>query len=420
MPIIPVMINQHIEEASFIWLIRNGAISEPQYDLADLCNLDDIQDAHIDGLRIAGQPGWKICQEFMETGEPGEIFIAGVLAFESRIPERMDLLLASVETDDELKRALISAIGWIDFDIIAEPIQRLISADLPFLKYIGLAAHAVHRRDPGSILVQLLEDEDPIVRARALKTAGELARLDLLALLPSHFTEDNPKCRFYAAWSAALMGDRSALPVLKAVADDGGGYAQRACDLVVRILPVADSLAWLAGLTQRPEALRQALWGYGVLGDPLAVPRLTEMMNRPESARAAGEAFSMITGIDLDYEDLETDPPGDFEAGPTEDPEDEDVALDPDEDLPWPDPELIARWWNQNRQNYKKGTRYLCGQPISEQHCTHVLKHGCQRQRMSAALELALMKPDRPLFEVRAPGFAQRRLLGLAKRWTTP
>jgi hypothetical protein len=41
----------------------------------------------------------------------------------------------------------------------------------------------------------------------------------------------------------------------------------------------------------------------------------------------------MITGVDIAYEDLEGVWPEGFEAGPTENPENENVAMDPDEDL---------------------------------------------------------------------------------------
>lgn len=42
-------------------------------------------------------------------------------------------------------------------------------------------------------------------------------------------------------------------------------------------------------------------------------------------------------------------------------------------------------------------------------HRQHVLRHGYQRQRAAAAIELAMMKPGQPLFEVRAPGFCQQK-----------
>ena len=119
----------------------------------------------------------------------------------------------------------------------------------------------------------------------------------------------------------------------------------------------------------------------------------------------------MITGVDLAYQDLEGEWPEGFHAGPTENPEDEDVAMDADEDLPWPNPQLVGRWWDENGPRFAAGERNLCGQPIAEANCREVLRSGYQRQRIGAALELALLRPDAPLFEWRAPAFRQKALL---------
>jgi uncharacterized protein (TIGR02270 family) len=183
--------------------------------------------------------------------------------------------------------------------------------------------------------------------------------------------------------------------------------------MVLRRMHLSDAHAWLQELSKHPNLKKLAVAGYGVVGDPMAVPWLILMMEVPDLARVAGESFTMITGVDLAYEDLEGEWPEGFEAGPTENPEDEDVEMDPDEDLPWPDPKLIADWWNKNKNNFRNGTRYLFGKPISSDQCQHVLRHGYQRQRAAAALELAIMQPGQPLFEVRAPGFRQKQILGL-------
>jgi hypothetical protein len=52
--------------------------------------------------------------------------------------------------------------------------------------------------------------------------------------------------------------------------------------------------------------------------------------------------------------------------------------------------------------------RFLCGEPISEAHCQEVLRSGYQRQRIAAALELASMRSQVPLFPWRAPACRQR------------
>jgi uncharacterized protein (TIGR02270 family) len=121
----------------------------------------------------------------------------------------------------------------------------------------------------------------------------------------------------------------------------------------------------------------------------------------------------MVTGVDIAYEDLEGKWPEGFEAGPTENPEDDYVELDPDEDLPWPNPQLIQKWWGRHKSQFSSGARYLMGKPISPDHLQHVLRTGRQRQRAAAALELAMLYRGQPLFEVRMPGFRQTQVLGL-------
>jgi len=165
--------------------------------------------------------------------------------------------------------------------------------------------------------------------------------------------------------------------------------------------------AWHRQLTKEPTQLRTAAIADGIIGDPEAVEYLIDLMNVPAIARVAGEAFSMITGVDLAYEDLSGEKPEDFEAGPSEDPEDENVAMDPDEHLPWPVPALVAKWWNQHRAQFQTSRRYLRGKEITIQSLREVLTGGNQRERAAATLELALREPTQPLFEVRARGALQ-------------
>ena len=181
----------------------------------------------------------------------------------------------------------------------------------------------------------------------------------------------------------------------------------------MRRLPHASAIDWHSELARHPDAYRLAIIGAGVIGDPVLIAWLIDRMERPELARVAGESFSMITGIDITYADLDGERPEGFESGPTENPEDENVELDPDEDLPWPNPELIRAWWGKNKSGLNCGTRYLLGQPITFEQMEHVLRTGRQRQRHAAASELSMLKPGLPLFEVRAPGFRQQRMLGL-------
>src|SRR5437016_12004830 len=115
--IIPEIVQQHAEEAAFLWLLRDAAVSAPHYLLADLVRLEDRVEAHIDGLRVAGEPGWEIAKgQLVEIGEPGEVFAAALLAFESGDAARVQDVLAAGIAKPEAVRAMISALGWLTYE----------------------------------------------------------------------------------------------------------------------------------------------------------------------------------------------------------------------------------------------------------------------------------------------------------------
>lgn len=55
--IIESIVTQYAEESSFLWLLRENAIYAPHYNLKDLAEHDERVEAHVDGLRIAREPG---------------------------------------------------------------------------------------------------------------------------------------------------------------------------------------------------------------------------------------------------------------------------------------------------------------------------------------------------------------------------
>lgn len=413
MAVIPIIIEQHAEEAAFLWLLRNNAVNEPHYSLSDLAHLDNRTEAHIDGLRIAGDEGWEICKETLTWEEAGEVFTAAVLAFESGNEDYIQTVLEAGSGDPELSRGIISALGWLSYPQAEKFIQLYSSSNLPELRRIGIGAYAVHRQDPGKILHDCVTSPETFLKARTLKAIGELGKKEFAAAVKDLLNDDDENCRFYAAWSSTLLGNMTGLPVLQNFAETEGPHAERACSIALRRMSIAEGHDWNKAIAKKTNLQRIALIGAGAIGDPALIPWIMEYMSIPEMARVAGESFTMITGIDLADDHLEGEWPEGFEAGSTESPEDEDVEMDPDEDLPWPAPELIHKWWSENKNNFRIGTRYLCGKPISEQQCQHVLRYGYQRQRAAAAIELAMMRPGEPLFEVRAPGFRQQQILGL-------
>jgi len=411
--IIKSIIDQYADQSAFIWFLRDRAIQAPHYSLKDLAKLDGRVEAHIDGLRVAGDAGWEKCSEALEEGESGEVFAAAVLAFESGDGARIQLVLDVADEKPDTCRGLVSALGWLNWQQAEAHVGKLLSDASPLFRCVGLAASAAHRQDLGNALIDALRDEHPLLRSRALQAIGELGRKELLPFIRDNLGAEDDFCRYSAAWSLALLGNADSAFVLKSFVRPDFSWPEDALKVAMRRMPLSSAIDWQAELARKPESMRLAIIGAGAIGDPTLVPWLLEQMAVPELARVAGESLTLISGVDIAFADLEGERPEGFESGPTEDPDDEDVEMDPDEDLPWPNPELIRGWWEKNGGGFRSASRYLMGQPISFGQAEQVLKTGRQRQRQAAALEMSMLKPGLPLFEVRAPGFRQQRLLGL-------
>jgi uncharacterized protein (TIGR02270 family) len=412
--VIDSIISQHVDETSFLWQLRENATGQPNYNLKDLENLEERINAHLDGIRVAGDAAWAFCVSGLQHKESGEVFTATYTAIDNSKQDWLDETLAVVGTAPECARGLVSALGWLPKEKLQGYVIQWLKSDVPLLRQIGLSACAIQRVDCGGYIKLGIHDSDHGVSARALRSVGELRRRDLLPEVKAHLSSEDPIRRFWAAWSATLLGDADGLMTLQAFFDSESEIQQHAIMLGLRAMDKSSAVNWVRAHTNRSGFERAIIKATGMVGDPVTIPWLISLMQKPEYSRLAGESLTMITGLDLAYEDLDGDRPEGFESGPTENPEDEDVAMDPDEELPWPDYQRVSLWWSQNESRFVAGERYLCGQPITQEHCLHVLKNGYQSQRRAAAMELALINQNEPVFNCSATAKHQLRLLGMA------
>jgi uncharacterized protein (TIGR02270 family) len=390
------------------------------YALFDLAKLDHRLEAHIDSLRILGDDGWQLCLEALSKGDA---FPGAVLAFESNDLTRAEPIHAAVPLPLD---QLIAALGWLPPGDVLPRIQPLLQSTDPDHRTIGVAAAGFHRIDPCPALTAGINSDLPSLRARALQTLGELGPAAYHYEMDRGLTHnDDANCRFWAAWSASLLGDicttRSwPLDNLISLAESGGLHCQEAAAMASRRLAHIgrsnDALAWHKRLADSGQ-IRTAVRVAQALADPVLIPWLIELMREPSLSRVAGEAFSHITGTDIAYLDLDLkEPPVPISNEP---PVDAMEPPDEDQDLAWPDPALVTRWWKKYQAGFAPGTRYLLGKPLSADSALHALKFGYQRQRAAAALELAFMRQPVHgcfLYNTAKPGFRQMREFGLSRK----
>ncbi|MCC8392304.1 hypothetical protein LJ656_06850 [Paraburkholderia sp. MMS20-SJTR3] len=91
---------------------------------------------------------------------------------------------------------------------------------------------------------------------------------------------------------------------------------------------------------------------------------------------------AITTRLNLTYLDLERRQPESVDFRPSGNHEDNDVAMDPNDDLPWTGSHKIAAWWAANSHRFHAGTRSSTGAPVTRELCSHVLKSEYRRRRL--------------------------------------
>jgi len=414
-PEVPVVVRQHVEDAAVLRQTRRMLARAPHVRLHLLRRLDDRLAASLDGLLVAGEHGRASSIAALESPGRGAVFAATVGAIERRDDALLDRLLALAEALPEAAAGLLSAFGWVEAESLRGFVGDLLADPGPFRRWVGLSACGLHRVDPGASLVAALADAQPALRMRALRIAGELGRQELLPHCLEGLRDADADCRFEAARAAALLGaPHDAVQPLRDMAHAAPVDDARALVLLLKLgTPPQMAPLLQEWAADHPGDARTLVKGLGVVGDPKFVPWLIDRMDDPAMARLAGESFGTLTGLDLAWLDLDRKPPEDVASGPNDDPADDDVAMDEDESLPWPDAAKVAAWWQAHGEAFAAGQCHFMGAPPDEAHCMRVLREGGQRQRAAAADHLCLLAPGTRLFPTHAPAWLQQRLLGV-------
>ena len=410
-PAVRFVVEQHAEELATLWATRNGLAANGYIRLRQLARFDERIAAHEDGCVIASDAALEVLTAELANVSAGRVFATAVAALDLNHRATIARCLTLAEASPNAHRGMRSAVGWVSASRLTGIVKDLLAQASSSRRTLGLAACRLHGADPGAALAACLGDDDPDVRAESTRTAGVLGLGSLLR--PYSAAENEPTSdQFWRLWSAVLLGDRgAALRALTDVAMAPGSKRARAFRLVCQATSTTVAREILRDVAADPMRVRCLIEGSGVVGDPEYVPWLIKHMGEPKAARLAAESFSLITGVDLSASKLDATAPDNVKSTPTDDPDDTNVAMDPDEDLPWPDLQKVEAWWRANGDRFQKGVRYFMGHPLTRENCINVLKTGYQRQRILAAHYLCLLEPGTPLFNTSAPAWRQQRWL---------
>lgn len=397
--IIKPLVRRHAADGAFYWLQHEASSNSPRLSLSDLGRYSELLDAHIEGVQVAGLTGWEVMLDALDRWkQPGEAFMCAYSALSRQDWDHLNILLGYVKTrPDELLRAIISAIAWLPQldalcfitrwttggtdaifqvaalrafaligkrrypaehsssmprDVLGEPLHSFLADENAHVRAAACRVASVYPADPqlDSILVFLLQDDDPAVRAQA---AMALCRRYNMSVA-------DPGLQ-HARLGAAEVLWQCVVSQIQQIQKLSGWYRKQG---LRRLTGWVENLAWMVprGHIQLPALLtfmppRIALHFIAHHADPVHLPYVLAQMENEDTARFAGWVWSTMTGIELRTAGL-TLPEPDQETSAAL----SDARLDADTGLPLPNYNAIRTYAVSSLQN---GEPHLIGQLLT-------------------------------------------------------
>ncbi|WDT75869.1 MAG: TIGR02270 family protein [Candidatus Manganitrophus sp.] len=398
------ILEEHLEEADFLFQQRTNALTDRAYDLDGLAELEERLLAHLDGLVIGGKEAWALLEPKLAGGEVGEVFAAAFVALESGEPARIELLQKTFgEGEGPLLDGIRHALRHTPSPEIEKIVRPSLHSEKGAVRAAAIDLIGFRRLPLESRLLQAgLQEKDPLVVAAAANAVGRLRLADLKNEIEGGLESDAASVRLEAMRAGLLLKSERALSrCRKAVQErvEEGGEAI----LLLGLLGHPEDGPLLVNALGEAALARNAVMSLGLLGRAAGMEALIQCTADPKLARWAGEAVRTVTGVDLEKENLVA-PKAEAKAE-----EEDELEDDPDEGLPVPDPAKVETWWRKNASRFDKKARYRKGQPYSPQKLIELLHTGTLPERHHAALEFALIDSKRPPLETRAFAARQRK-----------
>ncbi len=416
-PVMMDVLEEHLDEASFLWSQWERALVAARHDLSDTAELEERLLAHVDGLVIGGEPAAaELLLPGLETDERERISASALALLSGPGKRELEETLGVLDSGDEVQRAGVArALELSEREGLDALLLERLSSEDPALKAVAFQVLSFRGAVPPETRTQwLYQDEAGLVIA-ALRDPRPLPRDVAQTVLPQLLVDPRPGVREAAIVSGLVSGSRAAWKACRKVAEEGG-TGRGLCLALMALGGDEQDTQWLAELAREESSRADVLWALGFSGHELSAEACLKWMDDAKTAALAGEAFSAITGLKLE---------GEFRLAPEEEDDalvpleqedlDANLVPGPEASLPLPKREPVEHWWQKAQKDFTRGTRYLRGNKLDASGLLEALGSEPMRRRPMLALELAIRSRGTHLLQTRAFTRRQRAELSAAQ-----
>lgn len=351
---------EHLEEISFLYEHRCGALRDAEYSLLDLGDIDERIEAHLDALVLGEELALTVVQSCLAMPDSGELYTAARLFCRS---DRADLVLDCLgQLDWNDSEAVSGMLAGLKCDLPVSWTQTIAGWLRDFHPRLTalLAEAAGHRRlQVATELQAAVTNADAELSPLFLRALGLLRQPSTMMVLYAHMQKPDPKAARTAAIAALRFGDANVVSNIM-------NHALPWSVIPLALVGDARVFKYVQQQLVRPRAgspINDAATALGLLGDVRAIEPLIGSLANPELASSAASSLFLLTGAPL-HEDITIESLVEEEESIGEDEPDETEL--PEQPATYrrlsTDPQVWAEWWSRNQDQFGRlDRRYRLG-----------------------------------------------------------
>jgi uncharacterized protein (TIGR02270 family) len=404
---------EHFDEATFLWGLWEKALLGGNYTLRSVVRgPEERLRANLDALVLGGRAlADKLLLPALEEGEPGQLEVAAWSLLHQDDWDGWPLVLPLLQRGEPEARQRVgrafshgvrpdlamrlSAI-WGESDAAT----RSLIMDVVAPRNLAWA----HER-----LGPAFESGEPALVAAALRALRWVPDPAFVWYVNQALVNPDASVRGEAIAPGFMLASPGVWATCRQEAESPGPATRLALGLLA--LPGAPGAEVLESCLANPAVRKDAIWALGFAGNVAAADRLVALTRDEKLGSLAAEALSAITAVDIS---------GPLWRPPTRPgPEVEEVGdddpppqVEPEDDLPEPDPDALANWWQRTRPRYSTAGSFVYGRPRSVEALRQALIDAAMWRRPLLALEAAAWGRTGVQVDVSAWAAGQLQLLG--------
>jgi 3-oxoacyl-[acyl-carrier-protein] synthase-1 len=378
-------------DAPYAWFLKETSHHSPLFRKKDIQRLEERLESYMECF-ILSQRANDSLLEMLNLDDWGAVYVMARVALVCEDEDVFSKAVQAVNSKQQAKE-LSDALKCKTYKALKIKLQTLLTHANPWVRMAGvdtLKYLKVHI-EPSS-MQRLLEDEASQVQEAVLKLIGEHKLGAYTQEIKVFVDYENEDVQYAATYVGCMLQVPKAYQTLQTFCFSQSPYLREALVLLYGAVKEDKIPSLLQNIGKQILSPHIKAYNLAMAGYPEAVPLLINEMQKIDHALYCAEAFSFITGVDLEEADL-------IRVENISEEEEEILTASRqtdkwtqsyEEDMPLPDVERVKAWWQNHQHHFIHGTRYIAGKTYSQENLENIKETGNQAQQTVADLILKL------------------------------